>query len=224
LLVGFPHEPEEVYRKYCKDLPLLVHLQPPTGAYPVRFDRFSPYHMQAREYGLKLKPCEFYEMLYPFPPAELDDLAYFFVDADFSARYAATTALWLGKLRERVAHWQIRWGQRDRRLKPELTVRQTHGTPLVYDSRSGAAIEHALSPTGWRVLEALEEQHRLPRLVEKIDGVPEAEIAAEIAELRRRGLLFEEDGLYLSLVLRSEDHPALAAQPRAQAVGQVSFA
>src|SRR5262249_27521165 len=64
LLVGFPGEPEEVYKKYYDDLPLLLHLQPPSGAFPVRFDRFSPYYTRAQEYGLKLNPCEFYEMIY----------------------------------------------------------------------------------------------------------------------------------------------------------------
>ncbi len=41
LLIGFPGEGADVYRKYIDDLPLFTHLFPPTGAYPVRFDRYS---------------------------------------------------------------------------------------------------------------------------------------------------------------------------------------
>jgi ribosomal peptide maturation radical SAM protein 1 len=201
LLVGFPNEPEEVYKKYYDDLPLLTHLQPPSGVYPVRFDRFSPYHMQAKEYGLKLEPCEFYRLIYPFPAEDLNDLAYFFIDADPHAAYRTTTAKWLGKLRERVLQWQTRWHQRDRRLKPELVWKDKRGSRIVYDSRSGAAVEHELSPLGVTVLELLADQHPLPRLAEKL-GAPEREIAAEVARLKQRGLLFEEDSFYMSLVLQ----------------------
>jgi hypothetical protein len=47
LLIGFPGEGAPVYEKYINDLPLLVHLSPPSDVYPVRFDRFSPYFMKA---------------------------------------------------------------------------------------------------------------------------------------------------------------------------------
>jgi ribosomal peptide maturation radical SAM protein 1 len=220
LLVGFPNEPEEVYVKYHDDLPLLTHLQPPSGAFPVRFDRFSPYHSQAREYGLKLKPSEHYEMIYPFPKDEFQNFAYFFVDEDYQARYIAVTARWLGKLRERIAHWQIRWHQRDRRLKPELTIKQSRGRQVVYDSRSGTVVEHVISPLCWRVLDLLEEQHRLSWLVEKLAPLSEDEIATGIILLKQKGLLFEEEGIYLSLVIRPEVH--LIPERPAQAVKQLS--
>ncbi|HKH45976.1 MAG TPA: RiPP maturation radical SAM C-methyltransferase [Thermoanaerobaculia bacterium] len=223
LLVGFPNEPETVYAKYYDDLPLLIHLEPPSGAYPIRFDRFSPYFVKAQEYGLKLKPYKWYEMLYPFPPGELEDLAYYFADADYQATYLANTARWLGKLRERIAHWHVRYYQRDRRLKPELTIRERRGAKVVYDSRSGSVVEHALSPAAWKILDLLEEQHKIPRLAEKLEGVPEQEVAAQVAFLKQRGLLFEEDGIYMSLVLRPESRTPLRA-PQAEAAREVSLA
>jgi ribosomal peptide maturation radical SAM protein 1 len=214
LLVGFPDEPEEVYRKYCEDLPLLMHLEPPSGAHSVRFDRFSPYHMQAKEYGLELKPFDFYEMIYPFPASELGDLAYFFMDQDYHASYLTTTAKWLGKLRGRVDHWQTRWQQRDHRLKPTLAWKDGGGGRVVYDSRSGSAVEHEVGALGARVLEILNEQHRIQRLAEKLADVPAAEVEGQVAALRQRGLVFEEDGLYLSLVVKpAEEEPLPLWQP-----------
>src|SRR5262249_26047202 len=65
LLIGFPGEGAEVYQRYLEVIPLLVHLEPPSGVYPVRFDRFSPYYNQARSYGLDLHPMEFYSFIYP---------------------------------------------------------------------------------------------------------------------------------------------------------------
>ncbi|HZF11549.1 MAG TPA: RiPP maturation radical SAM C-methyltransferase [Thermoanaerobaculia bacterium] len=223
LLVGFPNEPEEIYRKYYDDLPLLTHLQPPNGVYPIRFDRFSPYHFQAKEYGLKLKPSKFYEMIYPFPKEEFENLAYFFADEDYKAAYITATARWLGRLRERVAVWQLRWNQHDQRLKPELMVKERHGSRLIYDSRSGSAVEHKPSATGWTVLEALSDQHRPTRLAEKL-GLTETEVASEVAYLKQRGLVFEEDGLLLSLVLKPEEVATLPLAPRAAALEQVGLA
>jgi hypothetical protein len=204
LLVGFPNEPEEVYRKYFDDLPSLVHLEPPSGVYPVRFDRFSPYHSLAKEYGLKLKPCDFYEMIYPFSMTELNELAYFFSDENFEAAYITNTARWLSKLRERVEHWHTRWHQRDHGLKPELVCRGEGEDRFVYDSRAGQVVEHRLGPAAWRVLDALADQRRLPRLAAELEDLSPAEVEGEVANLQRHGLLFEEDGLYISLVLRSE--------------------
>jgi len=78
LLIGFPGEGAPVYEKYVNDLPLLVHLFPPSGVYPVRFDRYSPYFVKAGEYGLDLHPLDYYPMIYPFPQDAIDNLAYYF--------------------------------------------------------------------------------------------------------------------------------------------------
>ena len=55
-LFNFPEEEESWYEEMLTWLPLITHLQPPSGAYPVRFDRFSPYHVNPQKYGLELQP------------------------------------------------------------------------------------------------------------------------------------------------------------------------
>ncbi|HEY0513599.1 MAG TPA: RiPP maturation radical SAM C-methyltransferase [Thermoanaerobaculia bacterium] len=218
LLVGFPEEPEAVYEKYVRDLPLLLHLQPPSGSFPVRFDRFSPYFTLAKQYGLKLRPSDFYAMVYPFAPGELNDLAYFFVDEHFDADYVRNTAKWLGRLRERIDHWHARWEQRDGRLKPELVFREGRGERVIHDSRSGSAVEHRVGPEGLRVLAALERQHRIPQLAEKLPDLAEAEVERQVLALQQRGLLFEENGFYMSLVVAEREAAAPEAEtlPRLQ--------
>lgn len=62
LVIGVPGEEEDVYKKYLADIPSLMHLPPPTGAYPVSFDRYSPYFVQAKQYELDLHPCDFYKL------------------------------------------------------------------------------------------------------------------------------------------------------------------
>src|SRR6185312_12938146 len=60
LLVGFPGETADIYQAYTKIIPSLFHLPPPSGVYPVRFDRYSPYHTHSEQYGLSLVPYDFY--------------------------------------------------------------------------------------------------------------------------------------------------------------------
>jgi ribosomal peptide maturation radical SAM protein 1 len=217
LLVGFPGEPEEVYAKYCADLPLLAHLPPPSGAYPVRFDRFSPYHSAAGEFGLELRPCDFYEMVYPWSREDLAAMCYFFVDQRFDADYRRSTAKWLGQLRQAIDHWRIRWAQRDGRLKPELEIRQRGGELVVYDSRSGSAVEHRLGALGMRVLESLGQQLRPEQLAEKL-ALPGDEAERQIGALRARGLLFEENGFFMSLAVEAQSTLPIAP-PAAAVVG-----
>ncbi|HZF09525.1 MAG TPA: RiPP maturation radical SAM C-methyltransferase [Thermoanaerobaculia bacterium] len=201
LLVGFPGEPESVYEKYCRDLPLLTHLRPPTGAFPVRFDRYSPYHKLAAEYGLKLRPSDFYSAIYPFPAEDLEHLAYFFRDEDFKAPYLMGTAKWLGKLREHCVQWQSRW-QRD--PKPELVFREEDGRVWVYDSRGTKPIEHRLEAPTLQVLKSCTKQAKIPYLASRLEGMSADEVEREVKLLRDRGLLFEEDGAYMSIVVQPE--------------------
>jgi len=55
------------------------------------FDRFSPYHTKAGEFGLDLHPYDFYSLVYPFPERALQNLAYYFIDRNFAAPYITTT-------------------------------------------------------------------------------------------------------------------------------------
>ena len=56
---------------------LLFHLPPPRIT-PVIFERFSPYHFNAAQYGLKLTPFPIYEMLYPKHLIDYGKIAYYF--------------------------------------------------------------------------------------------------------------------------------------------------
>ncbi len=210
LLVGFPGEPESVYEKYYRDLPLLTHLRPPSGAFPVRFDRYSPYHKLAAEYGLKLRPSDFYSAIYPFPAEDLEHLAYFFRDEDFKAPYLMGTAKWLGKLRERCVQWQSRW---QREAKPELVFRAEGGPVFVYDSRGAKPIEHRLEERSLRVLQGLTRQAKVSHLVAKLPAISAAEVEREVKLLQDLGLLFEEDGTYMSLVMQVGPSEEVSADP-----------
>jgi len=210
LLVGFPGEGEEVYEKYLHDIPLLTHLPPPGDVYPVRFDRYSPYFAQARQYGLDLHPYDFYELVYPFSKESLANLAYYFMDHNFSAEYFVTMVKWLGQVREKVDVWRNRWYGEDRTLHPDLYFEQRKGCVVVHDSRSGELIEHQVGDIGSRLLEQLTRPKGIVELATDLSHIPRLSLEAEVASLQQRGLVFEEGGRFLSLVFAQKPPP----QPR----------
>jgi ribosomal peptide maturation radical SAM protein 1 len=200
LLIGFPGEKEDVYQKYDADMKNLLHLPPPSGAFPVRFDRFSPYHMLAKEYGLKLRAYDFYSLIYPFPESEMDELAYFFEDSNYNNSYIAITGAWIGKLEASVKAWNDAWKRRRPDLMPALSFHWLKNAKYVRDTRSGCEVFHELNDQQQFVLEQLGQPASRAGLAQKL-GRSESEIAEDIESLQKRGLLFEEDGRFLSLIV-----------------------
>jgi ribosomal peptide maturation radical SAM protein 1 len=200
LLVGFPGELEAVYLKYVDDLPKLVHLPPPRGPVPVRFDRFGPYFNEAAAYGLKLKPADFYEHIYPLPEAARQRLAYFFTDRNFSAAYLQTMAKWFRTMTDKVAEWRRRHFGQDGKSPARLFLAQrTASGGRIHDSRSGAAVEHVLPAAAMAILDALERPTWERELPERVRDDADS-VAAHVLDLDRRGLIFRENGRLMSVV------------------------
>jgi ribosomal peptide maturation radical SAM protein 1 len=213
LLVGFPGEGEEVYKKYIQDLPLLTHLSPPSGVFPVRFDRYSPYFTKAKEYGLDLHPVDYYEMIYPFPKDAISNLAYYFSDHNFSAKYFLTMAKWLGKIRKKFDDWNALWSVKGHRVQPQLYFKENGESNVVYDSRSGEIVEHHLDEVTALALRYLHPKPKeLTELKRRLSHLPESDAEKLLASLQARHLVFEEQGRFLSLVLPSE--PESTEKPR----------
>ena len=202
LLVGFPGEAEKVYQQYLRIIPLLTHLQPPSGIFPVRFDRFSIYFAQPERYGLDLRPAGYYALTYPFDEASLNNLAYYFKDDHEDAEYRRTMLHWLGPLRTCVSLWIQSWEGRERAARPRLEYATGSDVTTITDSRTGERVEHVIAAATTAVLEELAQPHRLGDLA-KIPHLQHVDIEQEVAHLQKLGLLFEEDGRYLSLALRA---------------------
>jgi ribosomal peptide maturation radical SAM protein 1 len=198
-LIGFPGESEAVYPKYLADLPLLHHLPPPDDVAPVRFDRYSPYHARAGEYALKLRPFDYYGFVYPYDAAALKNLAYHFVHDD--PRFYVPIARWQKKIQACIDTWHARWSGADGQPRAQLHLERTARGAVVHDTRAGAAVEHLLDDAAERVLAALARPRSIDALAASL---PDLDVAREVTQLRARGLLFEEDGRYLSVVLSRE--------------------
>lgn len=215
LLMGFPREREEVFRKYVEDLPLLTHLPPPQGAAMVRFDRFSPYHNKALEYGLNLAPLDFYAMSYPFERADIEQMAYFFADQSFSP-YMISAIRWHKPINDLIEAWRRRWSGPEGERPRLIVARDEQGDPAILDTRSGAPRRVALDEEDLRILRRLSSPLRPERLASELQ-LPAEDLAARIAALRGHKLLFEEEGRLLNLVVFEEDAAADAEPEDEQA-------
>jgi magnesium-protoporphyrin IX monomethyl ester (oxidative) cyclase len=221
LLLGFPGETSESYRRYTEILPRLVHLQPPSGAFPVRFDRFSPYFYKAQEYKLDLHPLDFYAMVYPFEKEDLKDLAYYFADRNIEAEYFITLAKWIGKVRAKVAEWQTRWSDPKYKIPPRLHFNRDSQT--IYDSRTGAVVEHVLDGHARAVLEYLAKPTRMEDIVKAFSPESGVDVPRVMASLEEKGLIFEEGDRFFSLVLNGE-HGSHVAEAIPYKVEDVRYA
>lgn len=120
MLSGVPGESDSWYAELAKWLPAIFHLQPPSGVNRVRFDRFSPYHMRPRDFGLSLEPSRAYSYVYPLPKESLMRLAYSFEDSGQRSHIHRGLQDRPGKqeLQETVRQWNDIW----RTSRPVLRV------------------------------------------------------------------------------------------------------
>lgn len=196
LLIGFPGEAESTYEKYLTDLPLLSHLPPPQGCYPVRFDRFSPYYNQAGEYGLELEPVDHYRLTYPFSPDALRDLAYYFADQKLSP-YMISTATWVGPLRAEIERWRARWSEGTER--PVLRLDRDGTDWVVTDTRRGPLERYVLGPAGAQLLVHLDKPVRVDNLARELPHL--TDLPGLLEGLRAKGLAFFEGDRAMNLAV-----------------------
>ena len=207
LLIGSPKEPAETYAKYQGELQNLVHLPPPSALLSIHFNRYSPYHTQAAQYGLQLKPADFYGLIFPFPAASIENVAYEFKDENIGADYLVALSQWIDRMQEKVAYWRRRYHRQDGLAAPQLYLFARGGEPWLYDSRDGHVKEIPLSPALHRLLLHLNEPRRESALAADLKDVPGLDqpgLAAALAFLDEHGLVFREGEKLLSLVLPKE--------------------
>src|SRR5262249_30081305 len=72
---------------------------------------------------------------------------------------------------------------------------------LIHDSRSGKLVKYPLRKTTRQILQYLDLPHKEADLLKQFPHLSLTEIEQEMAFLQDRGLLFEEDERFMSLVL-----------------------
>jgi magnesium-protoporphyrin IX monomethyl ester (oxidative) cyclase len=208
LLIGFPGEDENTYRKYQQDIPLLRHLPPPSGVFVVRFDRYSPYFTRSSEYDLDLRPMDFYPFVYPLSSGDLAELAYFFQDHNISP-YAVNAARWFRPLSESIKQWKEGWTGAGRQSSLVLQ-RRPDGTHVIHDSRGRISNTYGVDEETAAILHRLSSPIRSDRIASEF-GITSEAASDRLSFLRANDLLFEEGDRIMSLVIAEADQDSLPA-------------
>lgn len=105
-LYGFPGEETSDYEELFCLLPLLTHLPPPTGFYPLAYHRNSLYARNPEKYGLKLIPAKWYDFSSPEDRRYIEDIAYVYEDLNCEERKEHLLPLY-DKMFTLVERWKL---------------------------------------------------------------------------------------------------------------------
>ena len=218
VLWRFPGEKDEWYEDMARWVPALEHLTPPLATYPMRFDRYSVYHEQARRLGLILFPIGAMSLVYPVGPADLDGLTYF-----FSTEPAAGPLRYTEDVREAILNTPgvqavfnaVRdWRTAQFAKEPVLSMEDHDGVLEITDTRSCArSPRHVLTGLTRAVCLACDAGPREGKLVAIIERdfdmtATDDEIADVTGKLLSDRLVLAMDGRLVGLALKGRA-PAL---------------
>jgi ribosomal peptide maturation radical SAM protein 1 len=208
-LYGFPGELASEYTDAFRQLPRIVHLQPPQSSSRILLERFSPNFDQPALGFVARRPAEAYQYVYDLPAAELADLAYLFdtdetgIGADLETRLQQAVADWTRDYRESflsrtVGHDRGRAGVQISDRRAGWPRRDTEITDPVL-VRAYLHLEHGRTVP--RLLSLLAEEN---------PGVDTAAVLDWIDELDEAGLIWREGDHCVTLATWSE--PVKAGQ------------
>lgn len=130
LLWGFPDDRRLHYEETLALLPLLTHLQPPGGFWPVMIDRFCPYFENPAEYAVtNVRPLPGYFDILP-RGAPAAKVAYHFAGDFQSGSYREPELL--REIQTMTERWRGAW-MSDR--PPELRMGEYNGSFILVDTR-----------------------------------------------------------------------------------------
>jgi ribosomal peptide maturation radical SAM protein 1 len=196
LLYGFPGERPEHYTAMAELIPSVSHLAGPAAA-RILLERFSPYFVDAERYGIEITgPVWFYEHLYAAPREVLMDLAYEF---EYGVGDLGDCA-YVKPVQDALDRY---WGKTVRAPKT-LQYQRGPGFVRVADRRKGLPVQDVtLRGVSAFIFLACDAGATVPAILQGAAqagfALGEIELRAFLKRLVAIRLMYEEDGLYLSL-------------------------
>lgn len=153
LLSDFPGDDQQNYEDMIRIIPLLHHLEPPSGLGGLSIDRFSPYHMTPEAYGIsEVRPLPAYAEV--FPNSTDHRLAYHFEgdyrsalrqSRDLKTRMEAVIEDWLGAWRDVPPILYIFDLEEDRHLLVDTRVSFSNEPKLMSTAEANLLLKGAAS-------------------------------------------------------------------------------
>ncbi len=204
ILLGFPGETNEDYRRQLDLIPSLLHLQPPEATGKFWLERFSPYFTRPHEYGVRITgPGMAYEYVYDAGQVDLPKIAY---DFEYELDHWPVDPHVYQELVGAIESWQRMHATTDR---PFLYYSKAMNYVTVYDGRDPSApVRRRYDGIAARAIEWCNEA---PKTVEQLTllletRMPDASrsdeaIVEALTELTSRRILYEERGKYFTLAI-----------------------
>lgn len=199
ILYGFPGESPLEYDAQAQLIPRLTHLEPPTGYFPIRMDRFSPNFNEPEKYGFaNVRAAIPYNYLYPHLTQQAkDNIAYYF---QFDYLNDSDVNEYTKHLRSELRQWQT---QTSRSICHFVNLEQY---TVILDSRKIAfrpvTVLNGTTAKVFRFcLTAKSHKHIISSLRNEHPAVDEAKVSQTLQDLVNLGLVYEDHGTYLSLPL-----------------------
>ncbi len=204
ILLGFPGETNDDYRRQIDLLPSLFHLQAPEATGKFWLQRFSPYFTRPQEYGVKITgPGMAYEYVYDAARLDLLKIAY---DFEYELDHWPVDPHLYQELVGLVEEWQHRARGSDR---PFLYYSKAMDYVTVYDGRDPQA------PTrqrfDWPAAEIIEVCNEAAKSRDQIRALlkeaksglvlSDDELSDALNILTSRRILYEERGKYFTLAI-----------------------
>lgn len=204
ILLGFPGETNEDYRRQIELLPSLFHLQAPEATGKFWLQRFSPYFTRPHEYGVRITgPGMAYEYVYDAARLDLLKVAY---DFEYELDHWPVDPHLYQELVGLVEEWQRRARGSDR---PFLYYSKSMDYITVYDGRDPQ------SPTrqrfDWPAAEIIEACNEAAKSRDQIRVVlkeakhdrtlSDDELNDALGVLTSRRILYEEREKYFTLAI-----------------------
>ena len=111
---------------------------------------------------------------------------------------------WIGRIKERVDRWVDAWKD-DGQVPPKLLLCGNGDKNIINDSRSGQVKEYRIGEVSGRILNFLADKaKRVGDVAREFSDVAGFDAHKELGFLRERGLIFQEEDRFLSLVLNGD--------------------
>jgi ribosomal peptide maturation radical SAM protein 1 len=208
ILLGFPGETDEDYRRQINLIPSIVHFQAPESVGKFWLERFSPFFTRPQELGVRITgPGVAYEYVYDPAKIDLNKIAY---DFEYETDWRVDPNLF-EELTDLAQQWRRRQASED---KPFLYFSKSMGYVTVYDGRvEGAPTRRRYDGLCAFIIEYCNES---PKSAEQIrEGAATARniVSAEIdtlaeilSHLVSVRILYEEKGKFFTLALPTNQH------------------
>jgi len=204
ILLGFPGETNEDYRRQIDLIPSLFHLHPPESTGKLWLERFSPYFTKPQEYGVRITgPGTPYEYVYDACLVDLEKIAY---DFEYELDNWQVDQPVYQELVDTVQEWQRLVASSDR---PFLYYSKAMDYVTVYDGRNPKVpIRRRYDWPAAGIIEVCNEAAKnvgqirtlLAGLSDK-SGVSDVQIDQALSILTAARVLYEERGKYFTLAV-----------------------